>query len=99
QDLGVARRVFRLKPHTGRKRLAEPHDTRAGHTATTAMRGQLGQRSAPVGPVRSALQAAQPPDIAVQLENAATARAVVQAVYVLRNQGKVRLLTLELDQG
>ena len=52
-----------------------------------------------VGPVRSALQAAQPPDIAVQLENPATARAVVQAIDVLRNQCKVRLLTLELDQG
>ncbi len=52
-----------------------------------------------VGPVRSALQAAEPPDITVQLQNAATARPVVQAVYILRNQCKVRFLALKLDQG
>src|SRR6266849_2227171 len=91
--------MFGLEPHTIRKRLTEPDYARARYAPTPAMRRKLRQRNSAIRPVRPALQTAKPPDVPMQFENSAAAGAVVQAVHVLRNQSKIALLALELDQG
>ena len=85
--------------HAVGQRLAEPDHAGPRQSAAGAVRRELGQGRAAVGPVGAADGAAHAPDVAVQFEHAAAARAVVQTVHVLRDQGEVALLDFELRRG
>src|SRR5271169_6636375 len=63
------------------------------------MRRQFGKRSAAVGPIGAALEAAHAPDVTVQLEDAAAASAVVETVDVLRNEVEAPFLALQFNQS
>src|SRR5208283_4773694 len=52
-----------------------------------------------VRPIGAANGAAHPPDIAVELEDSPAARAVVQTIHVLGDEGKPRFAGFQLRQG
>src|ERR1019366_7709019 len=74
-------RVLGFLHHAVGKRFAEPDHAGRRQSAASAVRWDLGQRSAPVRPVGAAHRTPHAPDVAVQLEHAAAARTIVQAVH------------------
>ena len=96
ENIRLLRGEFGFSPHILRKVLAKPDYTWAQHSfAFGALGRQFGKLGAAVDKDLVTLKATNVPNVAVDFEDVAASRKVVQPVYVLGDEGKVGNQSLE----
>lgn len=86
-------------PYIGRQGLPEPDDTGTGHRSAGTSWRQFVERGIEIAPDLPAAGTAKKPDVAVNLQYMTAARAVVQTVDILSNQGEPLFPPFEVGEG